>query len=816
MRVVLRLAAHELRTRWASWAVLVLLVAVAGGAVLTAVAGARRTASAYPRFLRASHASDLLVAPAGTGVGGYDAALARLPGVAEIAPVVGLNVQPVGPGGQVNLSAVTQAPLDRRGSQLDIPKVLAGRLPRPDRPGEIALTPAAAARLHVHLGSLLAMKALANPSPPRPGSPAGQPRRLAERVVGIIVTRSSVAPVTDNDRVPYILASTALWHRLGPRYRGFDGAELKLSPGAVPGTVGSEAQALARRFPATRNVIYLSDESTQVAAIQRSIRPEAISLIVFALVLAGTALLIIGQAAARLLAAVAADHPVLAALGMTRGQLTAAGLAEVTAAGAAGALLAAGVAVVASPLMPVGAARLAEPDPGISVDWAVLLPGAVAIVVLLVASAAWPAWRLSGGRAASRAAAGRGPGSGSRLASWLAARGAPLAVTAGVRLALEPGRGRSGVPVRTALTGTVLSVLAVTAAVTFGASLLTFVSTPRLYGRTWDAAVDLQFQFVTPGQAEAWFGRSAGISGWTFGDHGVIRVNGVVVPAIGLAPGRGPLLAPTLLDGRQPRTSHEIVLGRSILRRLGLRVGQQAQLNVSGHRSTARIVGTAVFPYFDQGDFTPTDLGEGAETTAALLRPQTSDLGGGSGHEFVLVKFGGGPSGAAAAAGFQRSLARFCSTVQQSTCVVLGQRPNAVTDYARIDGTPEALAAVLAVIGIAVLGQLAVISGRRRRHDFAVLKALGLLRRQVSEITAWQASTLAGVALLAGLPLGVAAGRWAWQLFGAGLGIPADPVVPVPLVLLMVPAVIVIANVVAWWPGWSAARISPAQVLRTE
>ena len=563
-------------------------------------------------------------------------------------------------------------------------------------------------------------------------------------------------------------------------------------------------------------MIYLSDESTQVAAIQRSIRPEAISLVVFALVLAGTALLIIGQAAARLLAAVAADHPVLAALGMTRGQLTAAGLAEVTAAGAAGALLAAGVAVVASPLMPVGAARLAEPDPGSA--WT----GPCCSPARPPSSCCWwprPPGLPGGCPAAARpagAAAGRGPGSGSRLASWLAARGAPLAVTAGVRLALEPGRGRSGVPVRTALTGTVLSVLAVTAAVTFGASLLTFVSTPRLYGRTWDAAVDLQFQFVTPGQAEAWFGRSAGITGWTFGDHGVIRVNGVVVPAIGLAPGRGPLLAPTLLDGRQPRTSHEIVLGRSILRRLGLRVGQQAQVNVSGHRSTARIVGTAVFPYFDQGDFTPTDLGEGAETTAALLRPQTAELGGGSGHEFVLVKFGGGPCGAAAAAGFRRSMARFCSTVQQSTCVVLGQRPNAVTDYARIDGTPAALAAVLAVIGIAVLGQLAVISSRRRRHDFAILKALGLLRRQVSEITAWQASTLAGVALLIGLPLGVAAGRWAWQLFGAGLGIPADPVVPVPLVLLMVPAVIVIANVVAWWPGWSAARISPAQVLRAE
>jgi hypothetical protein len=115
MRVVLRLAAHESRARWAGWAVLVLLIAVAGGAVLTAAAGARRTSTAYPRFLHASHASDLLVSPVGPGVGGYDFALARLPGVAQIAPVVGLNVQPVGPDGQVNLAALTHLCCARTG-----------------------------------------------------------------------------------------------------------------------------------------------------------------------------------------------------------------------------------------------------------------------------------------------------------------------------------------------------------------------------------------------------------------------------------------------------------------------------------------------------------------------------------------------------------------------------------------------------------------------------------------------------------------------------------------------------------------------------
>jgi hypothetical protein len=39
MRAVIYLAAHELGARWRSWAVLVLLVTVAGGGVLTAVAG---------------------------------------------------------------------------------------------------------------------------------------------------------------------------------------------------------------------------------------------------------------------------------------------------------------------------------------------------------------------------------------------------------------------------------------------------------------------------------------------------------------------------------------------------------------------------------------------------------------------------------------------------------------------------------------------------------------------------------------------------------------------------------------------------------
>ena len=130
MGAIVAVAAHELRARWRAWVSLALLVAFAGGCVLATVAGARRTGSAYQRFLLASKASDVLVSPAGTGLDGYYQALARLPSIAAVAPIVGLSFLPVGPGGQPVPASVAAAPLDHRwGHLLDIPKVIDGRLP---------------------------------------------------------------------------------------------------------------------------------------------------------------------------------------------------------------------------------------------------------------------------------------------------------------------------------------------------------------------------------------------------------------------------------------------------------------------------------------------------------------------------------------------------------------------------------------------------------------------------------------------------------------------------------------------------------------
>src|SRR3954452_5498932 len=94
MRAVMARLRVELRTRWRSWAALALFIGFAGGVVLTTAAGARRTASAYTRFLRASNAADLLVSPDQTGFPRLYKALDRLPG-ATVTPAIGYGVAPL-------------------------------------------------------------------------------------------------------------------------------------------------------------------------------------------------------------------------------------------------------------------------------------------------------------------------------------------------------------------------------------------------------------------------------------------------------------------------------------------------------------------------------------------------------------------------------------------------------------------------------------------------------------------------------------------------------------------------------------------------
>jgi ABC-type lipoprotein release transport system permease subunit len=123
---------------------------------------------------------------------------------------------------------------------------------------------------------------------------------------------------------------------------------------------------------------------------------------------------------------------------------------------------------------------------------------------------------------------------------------------------------------------------------------------------------------------------------------------------------------------------------------------------------------------------------------------------------------------------------------------------------------------LLVALTVMIFGHTLATAVQRRRRDLAVLKALGFLRWQISATVAWQASVLALLSVLAGLPLGLAAGRWAWRAFANQLGVEAGPRLPMVAVALALPLALSVANLIAVVPAGTATRTHSARVLRSE
>jgi ABC-type lipoprotein release transport system permease subunit len=126
------------------------------------------------------------------------------------------------------------------------------------------------------------------------------------------------------------------------------------------------------------------------------------------------------------------------------------------------------------------------------------------------------------------------------------------------------------------------------------------------------------------------------------------------------------------------------------------------------------------------------------------------------------------------------------------------------------------LAAFLVFLGLCAMAHALLSAVRRRRHDLAVLRAIGFRPLQVAACILWQALTVSVVALALGIPLGLVAGRWSWRWVADAT--PLHYIAPLPLtaIVVSVPAALLLANAIAAWPARRAARLQPAQVLRTE
>ena len=254
------------------------------------------------------------------------------------------------------------------------------------------------------------------------------------RVSGIAAAPGEFPPIeisAGNDPFVHFAASFA---RSPSYYAPIEALAVRLRGGraSVPSFV-AELEQRAEGRP-----LFTIEQAAASAATQRSIGVQADALRVLAVVAAIAGFLVVGQLLVRQSRLDGADDPALRAMGMSPRQLVGVAVLRVATIAVVGAAVAIGVAVGLSPLFPIGLARDAETDLGVTVDMLVLGVGAICVAVAVALVSV-----LAAGRVVRQGApSARAPGGVRRplVADQLARAGVPATTVHGVRLALAPGR----------------------------------------------------------------------------------------------------------------------------------------------------------------------------------------------------------------------------------------------------------------------------------------------------------------------------------------------------------------------------------------
>jgi hypothetical protein len=798
----------EARRRWRSLLVLALLVALATATVLAAAAGARRGQSAFDRLWASTLPATVTVLP---NQPGFDWNKIRaLPEVAVLTefPVTGYGFGlTCCPGTSTGFPPIG----DEMARTIERPVMLAGRVFNPDRVDEIIVTPQFVTSYHKSVGDIVTMH-LSSPKQADEGydGTTGPPRGpvIEARIVGVGRNVFGSTTLDGPGSKGGVLASPALFARyraniMGTSGRMYINALIRLKGGAaaIPAFRADLARVTGRS-----DIDVWNNREFFGGAIVRITRYEAASLLAFALAALVAALFLIGQSVARYTSATVADLQVLQAVGMTPRQAVASATAPPLLAAAAGATLGVAAAIVASRWMPIGAASYQEPHPGISADWLILGPGWVLAPVLVAAgSAAAAALTLTARR---RHAVPRRSG----VAAAAAAAGFGVPVVVGARFALEPGRGRSAVPVRPALLGAVAGVLGVLAAFTFSAGVSDAAANPARFGQTWQLDTFL-------GLSGQDFGPSSKVLQMVAADPDVTGVDDalvggaqsgqVSVESFTYAPVAGKQVPAVLTDGRMPAAPNEIVLAPTTASEMHAATGSVIRLAGAAAPRALTVTGIGFVPAGPHNNY----------DSGAWLTPAGYDrLFGGAHYAFKFhVATVALRPGADAQAVAHRLTAKAAAIKggQNFSFEVTPPPPilQAVKDVAAL---PLALSAFLAVLAVGAVGHALSIAVRRRSHELAVLRALGLTRRQSRLVVVTQASLLAAIGILFGIPLGLALGRVLWHAAADMTPLAYEPPIALIALLLIAPLALLAANLLAAWPARRAARLHAGQILRTE
>lgn len=302
------------------------------------------------------------------------------------------------------------------------------------------------------------------------------------------------------------------------------------------------------------------------------------------------------------------------------------------------------------------------------------------------------------------------------------------------------------------------------------------------------------------------------------GLHKVIVDGTQLAPSLGILPISGELW-PTVLDGRTPGDDVEVLVGASVLDRLGVEVGDTVRLQSETILGAVpvefevEIVGAAVFPSIDIPGLDPTRLDEGVAMTweryQSMVPPDFDPIPG-----ITFLDLADGVDPQTVITRFPWGLPQFDQGAPTEWLVSLA--PAEVVDSDSAHGLIWAVIGLLGVIVVATIGHGMATTVRRRRGDYAVLKAPGFTSRQVLTAVTAQSAATVSVALLVGVPLGIVLGRWSWRLFAHDMGVIEAPVVRVVPVMIAVVIALISAAAITAGPARRVGSASPATVLRTE
>ncbi|MET0628559.1 MAG: ABC transporter permease [Acidimicrobiia bacterium] len=802
-------AGADVRHRRLALVALGLIAGITAGLATAAFAGARRTDTAWDRLRDATQASDAIVFTSQAGIYtddelGYEA-FAELPYVERVG-AFGLFYASSELGEASGFLSSFGDWLDG----VDTPRIVEGRAPRRDAPDEVVISRPSAGSLLAGFGPgdvvrmhLLTQEQLLAERADEPEGP-----EVKFEIVGVMDSPFNLAAIpSDGD----IYVGPAFRERYGAGLAVFSNLMVKLKDPArdLPRL---EAE-VARRYPGRGVPVYDLTAAGKRVTHATDLERSGLQLFALAVVLAG--LVILGQTLTRSVRAAGDDVPTLAALGFSRSdRALALALPHVVSVMVAAAVTVV-VAIVLSERFPIGLGRRIDPDLGWHVDLPVIVAGAALTVIVLGAAVAWSAWR------AAHTVVDETAPNRAGISSRVAQLGLPVTVSTGIGLALDPGRGQRALPTRPAVIGAIVGVLGVIGALTLAAGISDATTHPERFGAVWDVeayvanAVTDDFRAAPERMAEV-----RGVDDVARVARVSLPVGDIVTPFYGVDDVKGSVQF-VLLDGRAPARG-EVALGPDSADAFGVSIGDDVEIGSGGR---FRVVGLVLLPTtphssFDQGGWMlPEDLARATpdgqraalgEELGLEARPTQQEL------EELLFDMGGIVARFADDAPVAATTARVERAVGPDVVIESSSGPADQQNLRNTRPLPLMFALFAGALAIGALLHVSATVLRRRRHDLAVLRVLGLTTRQARACLAWQATTLAAIGLLVGVPLGVIVGRLVWRAVADQTPMVYVPPTALPALLLAVPLAFVVANLLAALPGSRAARLRPAEVLRAE